>query len=112
MTFVKSKFTFSDGEEEFEGYTDGSIYNGWANVYFTKDQMKEVLDSMPYNYRFLAAGEAWNSHRTYPILEIYWEDNTEVIESSPIILEVSNREWVITDAYCMEGYEFVEVVHD
>ncbi len=25
----KSKFTLSDDTEEFEGYTDGSLWNGW-----------------------------------------------------------------------------------
>ena len=49
----KSKFTFSDGDEEFEGYTNGSTWNKWANVCFTKNQVKELMDTIPYNYRFV-----------------------------------------------------------
>jgi len=36
----KSKFTLSDGDEQFEGYTDDSLWNGWANVCFTREQVE------------------------------------------------------------------------
>ena len=47
-----SKFTLSDNNEVFEGYTDGSLWNGWANVCFTRDQIRKFFDATPYDYKF------------------------------------------------------------
>ena len=57
-----------DGEEDlFEGYTDGTLWNGWANVWFTRKQVSKWLDTLPYDYRILEAKTELN-RRDYPVL--------------------------------------------
>ena len=82
----KSKFSI-DGDEDpeniVEGYTDGTLWNGWANVCFTREQVSAWLDASPYDYRFLEANTTMNK-RDYPVLLIYFDDREEIIESSGI----------------------------
>lgn len=99
----KAKFTTDDGDDQFEGYTDGSLWNGWASVYFTREQIAAWLDDSPYNYRFIEANTKEN-RRDYPVLVIYFEDE-ETIESSPIVTDAGD----LIEAYPMEGYCFMEV---
>ena len=72
----KSKFSI-DGDEDpeniVEGYTDGTLWNGWANVCFTREQVSTWLDASPYDYRFLEANTTMNK-RYYPVLLIYFDD--------------------------------------
>lgn len=93
----KSKFTFSDGDEEFEGYTNGSTWNKWANVCFTKNQVKELLDTLPYNYRFVEGKET--------ILLIYWEDGVRRYPSSPLPTDDGE----VFEGFFLDELEFVEV---
>ena len=99
----KSKFTLSDDVEEFEGYTDGSLWNGWANVCFTRNQVKEFLDTTPYDYRFIEGDMVKNTDAQ---LIIYWEDGEEQFPSSP--LPTDNGD--ILEGFFLEGLEFMEVV--
>lgn len=99
----KSLFTLSDNTEQFEGYTDGSLWNGWSNVLFTREQISAYLDSTPYDYRFCEANTPLND-RDYPILIIYFEDE-EIIESSPI----PTNDGQILEGYPMNGFEWMEV---
>ena len=103
----KSLFTLSDNEEQFEGYTDGSLWNGWANVHFTREQIGAWLDSSPYDYRFFEANTPMNN-REYPVLVIYFEDE-EVIESSLLCLQYEDGTVEILESYSLEGFEFMEV---
>jgi len=100
----KSKFVFCDGEDEYEGYTDGELWNGWANVFFTREQLVEMLDSLPYDYRFCEANSVLNN-RNFPILIVYFEDE-EIIESSPFYADDLET---LVEGYCFEGFEFMEV---
>lgn len=68
-----SKFTLSDNDEVFEGYTDGSLWNGWANVCFTRDQISKFFATTPYEYKFLEVGNPLNGEE-YPLLVVYWDD--------------------------------------
>jgi len=94
----KSKFTLSDNEEEFEGYTDGSLWNGWANVCFTKEQVIEFLRTTPYDFGFFG-GEVGDN------LVIYWDDNDETFPSTPLPLDNGD----IIEGYFLDGMEFMEV---
>jgi hypothetical protein len=89
----KSKFTLSDDTEEFEGYTDGSLWNGWANVLFTKEQMEAFLNSTPYDYHFTELG-----------VVVHWDDKEELFYSSPIPTDSGD----ILLGYALDGYEFME----
>jgi hypothetical protein len=103
----KSLFTLSDDTEQFEAYTNGSSWNGWACPHFTREQISAWLDSTPYDYRFLESNTPMND-REYPVLVIYFEDE-ETIESSPICIRKDNGILEILEGYCLEGYEFMEV---
>jgi hypothetical protein len=85
-----SKFTLSDNDEVFEGYTDGSLWNGWANVCFTRDQIRKFFDTTPYDYKFLEV--------------IFWDDKEEVFPSSPLPIDGD-----IVEGYFLDGLEFMEV---
>lgn len=100
----KSKFTFSDGEEEFEGYTDGSLWNGWSNAFFTREQLVDVMS--PYDVRFCDAHTPLNN-RDYPIAIVYMEDE-EILESSPICLD----DGTILEGYSTNGLELMEVENE
>ena len=95
-----SKFTLSDDNEEFEGYTDGTLWNGWISVCFTKEQASNLLNSTPYNYRFI---KSKNENRD-TILIVYWDDGEEYIPCSLLPTD---------DGDILEGFfielEFVEV---
>jgi hypothetical protein len=100
----KSKFTFSDDNEQYEGYTDGSLWNGWSNVFFTREQLKTLFADLPYDYRFCEANTNLND-KDYPILIVYFEDK-EIIESSPFY---SDEVDTLLEGYCFWGFEFMEV---
>jgi len=102
----KSKFTLSDTDDVFEGYTDGSLWNGWANVCFTREQIKNFMDTTPYNYKFIESGtfpnliEGW-----YPLLVVYWDMEEEVYHSTS--LPTDNGD--ILEGYFLDGLEFMEI---
>jgi hypothetical protein len=98
-----SKFTLSDNDEVFEGYTDGSLWNGWANVCFTRDQIRKFFDTTPYDYKFLEVGNPLNGEE-YPLLVIFWDDKEEVFPSSPLPIDGD-----IVEGYFLDGLEFMEV---
>ncbi len=103
----KSKFSIDGDENEeniIEGYTDGTLWNGWANVCFTREQVSAWLDGSPYDYRFLEAKTKLNK-RDYPVLLVYFDDREETIDSTP--LPTDNGE--ILEGYFMESYCFVEI---
>lgn len=103
-----SKFNINgddDIENSFEGYTDGTIWNGWANVFFTRQQVSALLDASPYDYRFLEPNTKLNP-RDYPVLLIYYDDREEIIESTPIPTEDGD----ILEGYPMDDYCFIELV--
>jgi hypothetical protein len=98
-----SKFTLSDNDEVFEGYTDGTLWNGWANVCFTRDQIRKFFDTTPYDYKFLEIGNPLNGENCH-LLVVYWDDKEEVFPSSPILIDRDNIE-----GYFLVGIEFMEV---
>lgn len=98
-----SKFRIDGEEDLFEGYTDGTLWNGWANVCFTREQVSKWLDSLPFDYRILDAKTVLNK-RDYPILLIYFDDREEIVESTSFQTDSGE----IIEGYFMEGYCFVE----
>ena len=98
-----SKFTLSDDDEEFEGYTDGTLWNGWANVYFTREQVVDFLPAQ-YDAIFCEPHTPMNPH-DYPVLILNWGRETETIESTPFEDENGN----LVEGYCFDGWEFMEV---
>jgi hypothetical protein len=103
----KSKFIIDDDQSEeniMEGYTDGTLWNGWANVCFTREQVSRWLDASPYDYRFLEAKTTLNK-RDYPALLIYFDDREETIESTSFQTDSGET----LEGYFMEGYCFVEI---
>ena len=50
MEMRKSKFYIDTNEGEFEGYTTGYRWNGWATPYFTKEVADEILKSQNKAY--------------------------------------------------------------
>ncbi len=103
----KAKFSIDGDEDEesiVEGYTDGTQWNGWANVCFTREQLSKWLGTSPYDYKFLDAKTKLNN-REYPVLLIYYDDREEMIESSPLPTDSGD----ILEGYFMEGYCFVEI---
>jgi len=99
----KSKFTLSDDTEEFEGYTDGSLWNGWANVCFTREQVIDFLDGLPYEWRFVEGNLAGS-----PQLVIYWDEMGEFYPSTPLPTDDGH----ILVGYFLDGLEFMEVVDE
>lgn len=102
----KAKFTLSDDTQEFEGFTDGSLWNGWSNAFFTREQVIEFLPAQ-YDPIFLDAHVAGN-HRDFPVLILNNGRETETIESTPITTDDGQ----ILEGYCFEGFEFMEVGHE
>lgn len=103
----KPRFSIDgDKNEEYivEGYTDGTLWNGWANVCFTREQVSAWFDTSPYDYKFLDARSKLN-RRDYPVLVIYFDDREEIIESTPLLTDDGD----ILEGYFLEGYCFVEV---
>lgn len=88
------------GEEKpeyvFEGYTDGTTWNGWANVVFTREQAEAWAKSSPYDYRFSGADGA---------LVIYY-DREPTGDIRPTQIDLGEG---LVDVYDMNGYCFVEL---
>jgi len=97
----KSKFTLSDDTEEFEGYTDGSEWNGWANVCFTKEQICEFMKTTPYDFHF-----GVNKLTKIETLIIYWVvGEGETYHSTPLPTDEGD----ILVGFFLDGLEFMEV---
>lgn len=97
----KSKFTTSDDYDEFEGYTDGSLWNGWAHVCLSREQLVEFLKctSTPYDFKFSENGGI-------PQVTIWWDKNEpETIQSTPLPTDDGD----ILEGYFLDGFEFMEV---
>lgn len=102
-----SKFSIDGDETEeniIEGYTNGTLWNGWANVCFTRQQVSAWLDASPYDYRFLEPRTKLNDKDT-PVLLIYFDDREEKIEA----MQFTTDNGETTEGYFMEGYCFVEI---
>ncbi len=103
----RSKFSIDSDESEenvFEGYTDGTLWNGWANVCFTRQQVSAWLDASPYDYKFLEPKTKLNK-RDYLVLLIFFDDREEFIESPSVATDTDG----ILEGYFMESYCFVEI---
>ena len=50
MEMRKTRFYIDTNEGEFEGYTTGYLWNGWATPYFTKEVADEILNSQNKAY--------------------------------------------------------------
>ena len=50
MEMRKSRFYIDTNEGEFEGYTGGYLWNGWATPYFTKEVADEILETQNKAY--------------------------------------------------------------
>lgn len=100
----KSKFTLSDDTQEFEGYTDGTLWDGWANVCFTREQVEKVLTLWEYEFTLLKAFEG-RSDLPYPVLFIYNFEGVEptIIHSTPAWIDED-----FIDCYYLD-LEFMEV---
>ncbi len=102
----RSKFSIDGNENDdniVEGYTDGTLWNGWAIVCFTHDQVSAWLDASPYDYRFLEPRTPLNK-RDYPVLLIYFDDREDTIEATSLSTDTGE----MLEGYYMEGYCFVE----
>lgn len=99
-----SKFNIDGEEDLFEGYTDGTLWNGWANVCFTREQVSMLLDASPYDYRILEAKTVLNK-KDYPVLLIYFDDREEIIESTSFQTDLGET----LEGYFIEGYHFAEI---
>lgn len=91
------RFTMSDDREEFEGYTDGSLWNGWANICLTKEQAIKFLQSTPYDFRFEEKEDG--AH----LLWIYWENEVDHFYSSPLPVDGHG----IEEGWFLDGLEFM-----
>lgn len=103
----QSKFSIDGNDDKnsiVEGYTDGTLWNGWANICFTREQVSQWLDASPYDYRFLEAKTALNK-RDYPVLLIYFDDQEEIIESTSFQIDSGKT----LEGYFIEGHRFVEI---
>lgn len=83
--------TNDDDYEVYQAYSNGSLWNGWLNVAFTKEQLLSWLDATPYDVRFMDGK-----------CIIYMEDE-DILESSKIILDDGSELAV----YFMDGYCFM-----
>lgn len=99
-----SKFTLSDGEEVFEAYTDGTLWDGWANACFTREQVRKFFETTPYDFKFLEVGNPLNGEN-YPLLVVYWDDHEEVYLSTPLPTDDGD----ILEGYSLDGLEWIEV---
>lgn len=48
----KTVVTMDGGELELDAYSNNSYWNGWADVYFTKESLELWIGSSPYDLRF------------------------------------------------------------
>ena len=96
--------------EVFEGWTDGSTWNGWANIEFTKEQLQAYLEANAGTFRFLGPHEAWND-RDHSICILYGESQGNGNTDGETMLEgyQSELDWTLTEVFSMNGYCFVEV---
>jgi len=102
----KAKFSIDGSVKEediFEGYTDGGEWNGWANVCFSREQLSNWLDSMPYDYHFF---ENTNGNQS---VRIYFDDREDVIASTPLLVTEGENAGENLEGYFMESYCFVEL---
>ena len=42
----KTKFNICDDERIYEGYTDGTLWNGWACPWFTKEVTEQIMQDL------------------------------------------------------------------
>lgn len=82
----------SDDYTIYQAYTDGSMCNGWLNVWMTASQISEWMDGMPYDLRIMPNGDA--------IIYLSDEDTLSRVEN--VITEDG-----IMDLYNLNGYEFM-----
>jgi len=80
----------------FEGYTDNNLPT--PNIAFTKEEVIKILDSSPYDYRFMKQGGV-------PFLRVYRGERYEDIPSTPIPTNDGN----ILEGYFLDGYDLVEI---
>lgn len=100
-TIVKAYIDSEESEElqTVEAYTDGSDWNGWANVALTRKGLTDWLNASPYDYRFFEQNEN-------PAVRIYMPNKEEVIESSPLLVPTDGG-LDLVEVYFMEGFCFL-----
>ena len=81
----------TDDYTELQAYTDGTYWNGWASVIFTKDQLIAWLSDSLYAFRF-----------TDQNVIIYFEDE----EVLPLI-EFTDEQGNTLQGFNMNGYTFM-----
>lgn len=95
----KSRFRIEGQDEVFEGYTDGTLWDGWANVCFTRPQVEKILETLPYDHQFFGKGQ------TERLIIYRGGRRDETFHSTPLPTDDKR----IKRGFFLDGFEFVEV---
>ena len=83
----KTRFVICDNEKSYEGYTDGTLWNGWECPWFTKEVADEMIkdfikeggeaeyDLETDSYIFQA--EEWDQADTFDGADVVTEDGIQ-----------------------------------
>lgn len=96
----KTLFTIDGIEAVFEGYTDGSHWNGWAKPWFTKEIAEEIMRINNAYYTFGEWQMRYDAEQDAFIRE-YEDEEPDVFQGKDInglhLYPIGNAYWVWDD---------------
>ena len=106
-TMRKTKFQICGDERVYEGYTDGSLWNGWECPWFTKEVAEQIMKDLNRDDVETSYSEATDSYIVYRA-----DDVEDVFEGEYVATEDGGKHLYPIGAWCWIWDEaFVERKH-
>lgn len=99
----KTRFVIDTNEKTYEGYTDGTLWNGWECPWFTK----EVAEEMMRDLNKEGVGTEYNPETDSYIVEVEFSD-PDVFDGADVKTEDGIQHLYPIGAWCWIWDEVVE----
>jgi hypothetical protein len=99
----KTRFVIDTNEKTYEGYTDGTLWNGWECPWFTKEVAEEMMGDLNKE----GVRTEYNQETDSYIIEVEF-DEPDVFEGSDVVTEDGIKHLYPIGAWCWIWDEVTE----
>ena len=100
----KTKFTICDDERIYEGYTDGTLWNGWECPWFTKEVTEQIMRDLNKD----GVKTEYDEERDSYIVEIEGCDEPDVFDGADVSVEDGFQRLYPIGAWCWIWDEVID----
>lgn len=100
----KTRFVIDTNEKTYEGYTDGTLWNGWECPWFTKEVAEEMMKDLNKE----GVRTEYDEERDSYIVEVEQCDEPDVFDGADVVTEDGIKHLYPIGAWCWIWDEVME----